>query len=149
MSSYPRAMFLHKLDRYRDVGLLIIRIGLGLSFIFVHGMRKFFGGPEVWERYGDRVAYIGIEFLPTLWGFMAGLSEFIGGLLLLLGLLFRPTLFLLICTMIVAAAYHIGSGNGSPWHALELGIVFIGLFLTGPGRFSLDEYIDRRRRMGF
>ena len=35
------------LDRYRDLGLLVMRVGLGLSFM-AHGWPKLVGGPETW-----------------------------------------------------------------------------------------------------
>lgn len=141
-------MVFQKLDRFADVGLLIVRIGLGLSFAFAHGMGKLFGGPARWEKVGANAAYVGLDFLPTFFGFMASVSEFVGGLLLAAGLLFRPSLFFLIVTMSVAAAYHIGSGNGSPTHAIELALVLLGLVFTGPGKYSLDHLWSRRKRMG-
>lgn len=38
-------MILRSLDKYRDVGLLILRVGIGLMFM-IHGFPKLFGGPE-------------------------------------------------------------------------------------------------------
>lgn len=133
------------LDRYRDIGLLILRVGIGLAFIFFHGMGKLFDGPERWATLGERAQYVGIAFWPPFWGFMAGLAEFGGGLLLILGLFFRPALILMTCVMITAAAWHIGSGTGSPYHAIEMGILFVSLFLIGPGRYSLDHRLTRTR----
>ncbi len=143
-------MVWHTLDRFRDLGLLLLRLGLGSTLMFVHGMNKLFGGPDRWEQVGASAQAIGLDFLPTFWGFMAGLAEFGGGLLLMLGLLFRPTiLFLLIPTMIVAAAANFaGLLSNNPWHAVELGIVLFGLFFIGPGDYSLDAALDRRRRFG-
>lgn len=136
-------------DRVRDAGLLVIRVGLGLAFMFIHGYGKLFGGLTRWEQIGANAAHVGLDFLPMFWGFMASMAEFGGGLLLLLGLFFRPALVLLIATMITAATTHIVTGNGSPWHAIELGIVFLGLFLVGPGQYSLDNQLSRRGRQGF
>lgn len=143
-------MVLQQLDEYRDVGLLLIRIGIGLAFTFVHGMDKLFGGPERWEQVGGAAANVGLDFLPLLWGFLAAFAEFGGGLLLLLGFLFRPALVLMCGTMIVAAASHAqGAIPGSPWHAAELAVVFFGLLLVGPGHYSLDHYFTRRQRVGY
>ncbi len=143
-------MILNFLDRYRDLGLLLLRLGIGFMFVVFHGWGKITGGPERWTELGGTVGLIGIDFLPAFWGFMAALAEFGGGLLLILGFLFRPALFLLICVMAMAATMYIITGNGSPYHAIELGIVFVSLFLIGPGRYSLDEQFgssrQRRRR---
>lgn len=139
-------MLLKSLDRFRDFGLLILRLGLGFSFFWAHGWGKIFGGPEGWAELGGTVSLIGIDFLPTFWGFMAAFAEFGGGILLMLGLLFRPALFLLISTMAMAATMHIITGNGSPLHAIELGIVFLALFFTGPGKYSLDAAFGPKPR---
>ena len=65
-----------------DTGLLIIRVGVGLSFIFLHGGPKFFGGPEVWERIGCGMGNLGIDFAPVFWGFCAAAAEFLGAICL-------------------------------------------------------------------
>lgn len=129
---------LSSLDRYRDAGLLILRLGIGLSVALLHGWPKISGGPELWAEHGQTVEIIGIEFLPAFWGFMSAFAEFGCGLLVVLGLLFRPALVLLILNMAMAATMHIVTGQGSPWHALEFATVWLALFLTGPGRYSLD-----------
>jgi len=72
-------------------------------------------------------------------------SEAVGGLLLALGLLFRPACGALLATMIVATSMHLGKGDGlmGASHAIEAGIVFLGLLLIGPGRFALDARLRR------
>jgi len=81
-----------------DVALLLLRLGIGVSFVYVYGAAKLFGGPEQWTGLGQTMAVLGITFWPTFWGFMAALAEFGGGILLMLGLLFRPALVLLLGT---------------------------------------------------
>jgi len=129
------------------IGLLIIRIGIGASFI-VHGLPKLLGGPEMWQQIGGAVQFIGIDFAPMFFGFMAAVAESFGGLLLMLGLFFTPSLILLICTMSVALAYHIGQGDGfsSISHPLELLILFVGLLFTGSGKYSLDRVLFKKKR---
>jgi len=129
------------------IGLLVIRIGIGASFI-AHGLPKLLGGPETWEQLGGAVQYIGIDFAPMFFGFMAAISETFGGLLLMLGLFFRPILVLLISTMVVAMFYHIGNDDGfsAISHPLELGILFAGLMFTGSGKFSLDKILFKKKR---
>lgn len=132
-------MILQFLDRYRNLGLLILRVGLGLFVAFMHGWDKITGGPGMWTELGGTMDQVfGIGFLPTFWGFMAAVAEFVGGLLVVLGLLFRPALILLILNMATAATMHITTGQGSPELALVYGIAWLALFFTGPGRYSLD-----------
>ena len=142
-----RAMMLSALDRYRDVGLLLLRVGIGLSFVN-YGAPKLAGGPPMWEELGQSMKYVGITFAPAFWGFMAAMSEFFGGLSLVVGGFFRIAAFFLVCTMIVATVQHFGRGDGyagGAFHAIEMGIVCLSLFLMGPGKYSLDETLARRR----
>jgi putative oxidoreductase len=131
----------------RDLGLLLLRLGLGLSFILIHGAPKMFGGVDRWERVGGAMGRLGIDFAPAFWGFMASFAEFFGGFFLLFGLLFRPATALLAFTMFLATVRHIADGDslGTISHPLELGIVFVALFLIGPGRYAVDSYLRRRR----
>ncbi|ARS41863.1 DoxX family protein [Sphingobacteriaceae bacterium GW460-11-11-14-LB5] len=131
---------LDNLGKYRNTGLLLLRIGLGVMFI-IHGFPKLAGGPDGWTGLGGSMKVIGINFLPIFWGFMAAATETFGGFLLIVGLFFRPALILLIFTMIIAALVHFGKGDGlqGASHAIELGIVFFGLIFIGPGKYSVDK----------
>lgn len=128
------------LGKYRNTGLLLIRLGLGVMFI-IHGFPKIAGGVSGWEGLGGSMKLIGINFFPTFWGFMAAATETFGGFLLIVGLFFRPACLLLIFTMAIAALVHFskGDGIGGASHAIELGIVFIGLTFIGPGKYSVDK----------
>ncbi|WP_245850407.1 DoxX family protein [Longimonas halophila] len=122
-----------------NIALLVLRIGIGISFVFVYGYEKILGGPETWTDLGSNMAVLGITFWPVVWGFMAAFAEFVGGILLMLGFVFRPALVILSGTMIVAAIGHtFGDIGGGPWHATEMLTVFIALLITGPGAYSLD-----------
>ncbi len=132
--------------QYRDVGLLILRLGVGLDFFFVHGLPKLLGGPERWERVGASMQYLGLDFAHTFWGFMAAFAETFGGLCFALGLFFRPMTFLLAFTMLVATIRHLATGDG--WggasHALKMFFVFTGFLFIDPGKYSLDAVLFRR-----
>lgn len=136
-------MILTFLNKHRHIGLLILRIGLGCMFL-IHGGPKLFGGPEKWEKIGMAMNHLGIGFIPAFWGFMAAFSEFIGGACLILGLFFRPACILLTITMLVAAIFHLGRGDGfsGAAHPIEVGIVFLSLILIGAGKYSLDERLN-------
>ena len=132
---------LEKLGRFKDLGLLIIRIGLGLSFSLIHGLPKIMGGIPTWTRIGGAMGHLGIHFLPLLWGFMATVSEAIGGLLVTIGLFFRPACIFIVFTMFVASSMTLSQGEGlsGSSHAIELGIVFLGLLFIGHGKYSVDR----------
>ena len=99
-----------------DLALLVLRVGIGASFVFVYGWDKMSGGPGTWADLGQNMALFGITVWPTFWGFMAAATEFVGGMCLMLGLLFRPVLGLLLVVMFVAASSHVASGRarGTP-----------------------------------
>lgn len=122
-----------------DSGLLLLRIGLGIS-IFFHGLPLIMGGVQTWNYVGASMANFGITFAPAFWGFMAAFIETIGGLLLMLGLFFRPTMILLSINMLVALSSHLFAGDTYLvfGHSLDLFIVYFSLFFIGTGKYSLD-----------
>jgi putative oxidoreductase len=115
----------------RVLGVLRIVV----AFLFIqHGMVKLFGVPAV-EGMGKVP-------LMSLFGF-AGILEFVGGALLLLGLFTRPVAFVLSGEM--AAAYFIGHMPGGLLPIVNHGelavtwcFLFLYFFAAGPGAFSLD-----------
>ena len=131
---------LDNLGKYRNTGLLLLRIGIGIMFI-IHGFPKLAGGPQGWEGLGGSMKVIGIDFLPVFWGFMAAVTETFGGFLLIVGLFYRPACILLVFTMIIASLVHFVKGDGlqGASHAIELAIVFFSLIFIGPGKYSVDK----------
>jgi len=128
-----------------DLGLLILRVGIGVMFI-LHGLPKLMEGPAGWEG----LAQYGLPFLPegivsTAFGFAAAVTEFGGGVLLILGCYQRIACIGLAGTMAVAFSTKLGSVTGYTDFAqqagwpLELIIVFVALFFTGPGKFSIGK----------
>ena len=137
-------ILLNHWNKYRNTGLLLLRIGIGIMFM-LHGYPKITGGVKKWDSLGGNMATLGLDFFPAFWGFMAAFSEFFGGLLLVLGLFFRPVNLLLFITMLVAVAKHVSAGDGFNGysHAAESGILFLSLLLIGPGKYSLDEKLSK------
>lgn len=128
------------IGKYRNTGLLIIRLGLGVMMM-LHGYPKLLGGPDKWEAVGSSMKYLGITFAPAVWGLLAAAAETFGGFLLLIGLVFRPVCLILTFTMIVASLTHLKTSTDymDAAHAIELGFVFFGLTFVGPGRYSVDK----------
>ena len=88
----------------------------------------------------------GIPFPDTATYLVGGL-ELVCGAALILGLLVRPSAFLLACNM-TGAITTAGRVEGGPVHLLLApGLLLCMLFLlwTGPGSPSIDARLDRRR----
>ena|SRR3990167_5034708 len=126
----------------KDLGLLVLRVGIGLIFI-MHGYPKLMGGQEKWLWLGNQMVYLGITFAPTVWGFLAAAAECIGGGMLVLGLGTRLAAFLMACVMIVAIVMHITIGDLFTVysHPLAILIVFVSLFISGAGAYSVDNVL--------
>ena len=133
------AMF-EKLGAYKDVAQLILRVGTG-ALLLTHGLPKLAKGIAGWEKIGHAMGLLGIHFAPALWGFLAAAAEGIGGLLMVLGLFFRPAVFLALFTMGVAAYSHLSQGDGlkGAEMAILYGIILLSLFILGPGKYSVDK----------
>jgi len=133
-------MLLKFLGKYRDTGLLLMRLGLGVMMM-LHGLPKLLH-PKTWPAVGSAIGNLGIHFAPAFWGFMAAATEGIGGLLLAIGIFYRPIALMLAFTMLVAATFHQHKGDkfmDTTSRPVELCIVFFGLAVVGPGRFSVDK----------
>ena len=130
-----------------DLALLILRLAIGPCFI-VHGLGKLgLVGPGNMAGFEGWLKSLGVP-APALQARMAMLTEVIGGVLITLGLFYRPALILLFFTMLVAALIgHKGGGylitNTPPGneYALNLAVLCVVMFLLGPGAYSLDIMI--------
>ena len=134
-------MLLKFLGKYRDAGLLFLRIGLGAVFI-IHGLPQLTGGPKLWAVLGKNMAELGVHFMPAFWGFLAAATEGIGGIFLVLGFCYRPVCLLFTFTMVVDTLA-LASGKSPAftvyWDSLKMAVVFFSLAFIGPGKFSIDK----------
>ncbi len=122
-----------------NFGLLILRLFSGLSFAIVHGLPKI--PPS--EGFIDGVSNLGFP-IPTLFAWLAALSEFLGGFLITLGLATRPAALFAGVTIGVAAFLRHGDDPFSVKEkALLYFFIFLFLFITGSGKYSFDKLINR------
>ena len=132
---------------FASAALLLLRLVVGAAFV-LHGWGKI-QNPFDWVPPQAPIS------LPAFFQFLAALSEFGGGIGLILGLLTPIASLGIGCTMAVAVYFHsmvtkdpFVNMTGGP--SYEPALVFLGiaiLFLAlGPGRFSLDKTIFGERK---
>ncbi|MBV1881942.1 MAG: DoxX family protein [Pseudomonadales bacterium] len=126
---------------------LPIRIAAGIIFV-AHGSQKLFGWFGGYGLEGTAAWMDSIGLSPGLpMTALAGSAEFVGGLLLIIGLLVRPVALALAATMAVAiASVHIGNGlfmaNNGYEFALALLAVSVALLFRGAGSLSVDRVLQ-------
>jgi putative oxidoreductase len=124
-----------------DFALLLLRVTSGAFMLFAHGLPKLnrlFSSGEI--TFSDP---LGIGTMPSL--ALAVFSEFFCSILLILGLLTRASLIPLIITMFVAAfIHHAGDSFLQIEKALLFLLIFMVLFLTGPGKFALGRVVKMK-----
>lgn len=126
-----------------DLGLLIIRLVVGLTFVG-HGAQKLFGwfGGAGISAFGEWLESIGVKPGGKIWAIFAGTFEFVGGLLFAAGVL-TPVGAAMIALIMLDAILTVHGKNGF-WvekggyeYNLVLIAVVIGVALTGPGKYAL------------
>lgn len=136
-------------SKLHDVGLLLIRVLPGVVFAY-HGAQKVFGafGGSGMEGFVGFLSSMNVP-MPVVSAWAAALTEFLGGVALILGLGVRLVGWPLMFTMLVAAFMVHGKAfsaqNNGMEYPLTLAFVAAGLALTGAGRISLDALIRPRK----
>jgi len=124
-----------------DLWLLFLRIFSG-AFMITHGLPKFnklISGDEI--KFLDPFG-LGDTFSLGL----AVFAEFICAILLIIGLLTRPSSLMLVITMAVAAFM---AHAEDPFAKKEMALLYLLIFcttmFTGGGRFSVDYLISGKK----
>jgi putative oxidoreductase len=130
--------------KFVNFGIMFLRISIGIMMI-VHGLPKMAGGEEKWKALGSSVKYFGIEGGYVYFGMFAGIIEVIGGFLLAIGLVNTIATILLLLPMLVAVVLKANTDGSfiAIAHPLKTAFVFIALFITGPGKYSVDNYLNK------
>lgn len=121
---------------------------LGVVFLY-HGSQKlfgWFGGPGLDAATG-MFEKLNLPY-PAASVIAASGAEFVGGILLVLGLFFRPAALVLMFTMGVAS-FHVhwprfSNSERGMEYPLTLAVASLALALIGPGRIALGRMIWRR-----
>ena len=118
-------------------GALILRLALGVCMLH-HGYSKVVPDGAM-DHYAHYIVSLG---LPYWLGYVSALTEFAGGILLLLGLLTRIAAGLIAINMLVAfieVGIHQGAGTSE-----LIGLVFaiaVAVICFGGGAYALDQKI--------
>lgn len=124
----------------KDINALVLRLVMGLSMLFGHGVGKMsalFGEGEI--KFPDPLG-VGVNLSIGL----AVFAEVVCALLVAIGLFTRLALIPLIATMAIAAfIFH----SGDPFGKIELSLLYlagyVAILFVGPGRISVDQLIKR------
>lgn len=119
----------------KAIALLILRLALGIIFVY-HGYGKLFGGMPGMEMFTGMVGKMGFP-LPVVFAYAAALTEFLGGIAMILGVFTHIVGWLMAIVMLVAfigvKKFSLPAGDPD----LALLAMSIALALMGPGAYSL------------
>lgn len=128
-------------QKYNDIMLLVFRLFVGFG-ILTHGfpkLQKLLAAEET-----KFMSFLGLS--PDFSLGLAVFAEFVCAIFLILGLFTRIAVIPLIITLMVAAFYsHSGDAFTDREEALLYLLSFLLLLVFGPGRYSVDGMISRRR----
>lgn len=122
-----------------NAGLTLLRVFAGIALAFGHGIGKIPPG----EGLIETTARIGFP-APVIFSWAAALSEFLGGILLALGLLTRPAAFFIAFTMLVTL---LGVHRADPFQKQEMAFLYffisVAFLLKGSGDWSIDALLRK------
>jgi putative oxidoreductase len=133
------------LNSLQPWGALFLRLVLGVAMVY-HGYSKvipaggFHGDTfSALQHHGHFVASLG---LPYWLGYVSALTEFVGGILILLGLLTRFAAFMISINMLVALLWvNRHHGYAGSEYSLALFVIALMLVFYGAGALALDRKI--------
>jgi putative oxidoreductase len=132
-------MSLAFLAKYREFGLLLIRISLGLLFV-LYTAPALLGGPTAWAHLGAGARHFGLHSHFQMWGLLGAFLGCLGGVLIVFGLFFRiGVLLVLLLAIGHAIAVTTGSGFRVGLPSIEMCFVLAGILFVGPGKYSVDK----------
>ena len=127
------------LAKYREAGLLLIRVSVGLLFI-LYAAPTLISGPKAWAHFGAGAGHFGLHSHCQIWGFLGSLLGCLGGVLMIFGLFFRiGVLLVLLLAIGHALAVCKGTGFRVALPSIEMCFVLAGMLFIGPGKYSVDK----------
>ncbi|MDW3196560.1 MAG: DoxX family protein [Cytophagales bacterium] len=129
-----------KTNEMLSPGLDIIRIISG-GIIFTYGLEIF--DSEQIGGYTQWLTDVGIPW-PGMMAYIGKLTELIGGIFLVIGLLTRLSAIPLIMVMCVINFIMLdGNPRSEPFYLL---LIFASFLFNGSGKISVDYWLERRKQ---
>lgn len=133
-----------------DLGLLLIRVVIGILMAFI-GYEKLIHFNEMANSdfWAKEVSFLGMKGAVPL--ALTVFAEFFCSLLLIVGLFTRVSSFILLfCMAYIFLVIFPGSMVSKGEHGVEFNtaftyfVIYLGLFFTGAGKYSLDAKFLRK-----
>ena len=120
-----------------DIGMFLLRVTAGLLMMLAHGWGKLSNYSTYLETFGDPLGF-GSAVSLTL----AVFAEFFCSIAVVFGLLTRLSVIPLMITMMTAAfIVHADDPFGKQEFPILFLLVFLTIFIMGPGKYSLDHFM--------
>lgn len=139
MANFKSLLFVTPSEESTQWGLFILRVSVAILMI-----------PHGYNKFNDFMAGNGGTFPdplgvgPNLSMGLTVFAELLCSVLLLAGFLTRFALIpLIICLLVIAFGVHWSDPMGDKEHALLYLAGYIALYLGGPGKWAVDQWINK------
>jgi putative oxidoreductase len=130
------------LEKYKEYGVIFIRLIVG--FHLIYGTQDNVFSYARMEEFADFLSARGMPF-PLFSAFLSAYSQFICGVLFIVGLATRYAAVVMIINFIAALIIaHIGDTYPNMFPALMMLAAACFFLLHGPGKLSVDSILQRR-----
>ena len=141
---HARAVAIFSRENSVNLGLLLLRLGVGVNMALLHGLDRVRHYSQLATSIPDP---LGMGHRHSL--MLAVAAEFVGGILVALGLAGRLAALLLAFSLGVT----LFSGEaGLPWRQREATVLYLtaslAILMLGCGRWALDAVVWKRFRKG-
>ena len=131
------------LDRYKEYGVIFIRLIVGFHLIYGTQDNLF-----SYARMEEFAAFLSARNvpLPLFAAFLSAYAQFICGILFIAGAATRYAALVMIINFVAAIVIaHIGDAYPNTFPALMMLAAAAFLFVHGPGKLSVDEKLEKRK----
>jgi putative oxidoreductase len=131
------------LEKYKEYGVIFIRLIVG--FHLIYGTQDNVFSYARMEEFAGFLSVRGVPF-PLFSAFLSAYSQFICGILFIVGLATRYAAVVMIINFIAALIIaHIGDTYPNMFPALMMLAASCFLLVHGAGKLSVDSMLERRK----